>query len=315
MPADYLHNHPQFADLIRIVAEAKGIDPALAEKDYWIMHCLYGLQKLGLKFELKGGTSLSKGYQIINRFSEDIDIRIEPPAELHVKTKPNQKKHQHAESRKRFYDWLAETIRIDGIAKVARDTAFDDKQYRSGGIRLSYKGLFALPPDLKEGVLLEAGFDVVTPNHPKDISSWAYDYAVAKKVDIVDNRAKGVACYDPGYTFVEKLQTISTKFRRQQEKKGSPIDFMRHYYDAYSLLQRPEVQAFIGTDAYKTHKKERFRQGDDPDITNNQAFVLSDPEARAAYTKAYDATSALYYSGKPTFDQILKEFATWAKRL
>lgn len=314
MAADYLHNHPQFADLIRIVAEAKGIDPALVEKDYWIMHCLYGLQKLGLKFELKGGTSLSKGYQIINRFSEDIDIRIEPPAELDVKTKPNHKKHQHVESRKRFYDWLAETIHIDGIAKVVRDKAFDDKHYRSGGVRLSYEGLFSLPPDLKEGVLLEAGFDVVTPNTPQDISSWTYDHA-ATKVDIIDNRAKGVACYDPGYTFVEKLQTISTKFRRQQEKKGSPIDFMRHYYDAYSLLQRPEVQAFVGTDAYNAHKKERFRQGDDPDISNNQAFIMSDSETRATYAKAYDATSALYYSGKPTFDQILEEFTTWAKRL
>jgi Nucleotidyl transferase AbiEii toxin, Type IV TA system len=71
MPLDYLHNHPEFADLIRIVAEEKGIDPALVENDYWIMHCLYGLQRLGLKFELKGGTSLSKGYQIIDRFSED----------------------------------------------------------------------------------------------------------------------------------------------------------------------------------------------------------------------------------------------------
>jgi len=59
-----------------------------SKKDYWIMHCLYGLQQLGhkkslralqqlgMKFELKGGTSLSKRYQIINRFSEDIDIRL-----------------------------------------------------------------------------------------------------------------------------------------------------------------------------------------------------------------------------------------------
>jgi predicted nucleotidyltransferase component of viral defense system len=71
MPTDYLHNHKQFPELIRIVAEQKGIDPALVEKDYWIMHCLYGLQKLGLTFELKGGTSLSKGFKIIDRFSED----------------------------------------------------------------------------------------------------------------------------------------------------------------------------------------------------------------------------------------------------
>ncbi len=40
------------------------------------MHVLYGLKTLGLDFELKGGTSLSKGFQIIDRFSEDIDIYI-----------------------------------------------------------------------------------------------------------------------------------------------------------------------------------------------------------------------------------------------
>lgn len=314
MPADYLHNHPQFADLIRIVAAAKGIDPALVEKDYWIMHCLYGLQQLELKFELKGGTSLSKGHKIINRFSEDIDIHIHPPAKMNVKTGRNQVKPAHLESRKKFYDWLAEIIRIDGIMKVARDTVFDDRQYRSGGIRLSYNGLHRLPPDLKEGVLLEAGFDVVTPNEAKDISSWAYDHA-ANKVEIIDNRAKSVACYDPGYTLVEKLQTISTKFRQQQEKKESPIDFMRHYYDVYSLLQRPEVQAFVGTNDYKAHKARRFRQGDAPEIAKNEAFILSDPETRGAHQMAYDATSGLYYEGKPTFAEVLETIGHWAKRL
>ena len=78
MPPDYLHNHRQFPALIRIVAQQKRVDPALVEKDYWIMHSLYGLQKLGLTFELKGGTSLSKGFKVIDRFSEDIDIHIDP---------------------------------------------------------------------------------------------------------------------------------------------------------------------------------------------------------------------------------------------
>ncbi|WP_312949412.1 nucleotidyl transferase AbiEii/AbiGii toxin family protein [Agrobacterium sp.] len=41
-----------------------------------------------MAFELKGGTSLSKGYRIINRFSEDIDIRIEPPKGMEVNTAP-----------------------------------------------------------------------------------------------------------------------------------------------------------------------------------------------------------------------------------
>src|SRR5229473_585116 len=110
MPADYLHNHAQFSDLIRIVGNEKAVDPALVEKDYWIMHCLYGLQRLDMEFELKGGTSLSKGFQIINRFSEDIDIRIDPPADRQVKTGRNQDKPKHVQSRKDFYDWLAKTI-------------------------------------------------------------------------------------------------------------------------------------------------------------------------------------------------------------
>jgi hypothetical protein len=127
------------------------------------------------------------------------------------------------------------------------------KKFFSAGIRLFYTGTTETVDDLKEGVLLEVGFDDVTPNEPKDISSWAYDYA-AGKIDIIDNRAKTVACYDPRYTFVEKLQTISTKFRLQQKSGESPVVFMRHYYDVYSLLQRRDVQEFIGTDAYKTHK-------------------------------------------------------------
>jgi hypothetical protein len=108
------------------------------EKDYWIMHCLYGLQQLGFKFELKGGTSLSKGYGIIHRFSEDIDIRIDPPEGMDVKIGRNQTSKPQRESRKRFYDWLADAIAIADIDHVERDYAFDDDQYRSGGIRLRY---------------------------------------------------------------------------------------------------------------------------------------------------------------------------------
>jgi hypothetical protein len=104
--------------------------------------------------------------------------------------------------------------------------------------------------DLKDGVLLEAWFDDVAPNEPRDMSSRLYERA-KDKVEIIDNRAKGVPCYDPRYTFVEKLQTISTKFRKQQESGESPIAFMRRYYDVYNLLQRQEVKDFIGTPEYK----------------------------------------------------------------
>jgi hypothetical protein len=315
VPRNFLHDHREFSELIRIVADEKSIDPVLVEKDYWIMHCLHGLQQLGFAFALKGGTSLSKGHQIIDRFSEDIDILIEPPPGRDVKIGRNQNSRPQIQTRKDFYDWLAQTIEIGGISKVGRETTFDDlPNYRSAGIRLNYISVSEPMRGLREGVLLEVGFDTVAPNTRLDVSSWAYDHA-ASKVDIVDNRAKAVPCYDAGYTFVEKLQTVSTKFRNQQADASQPIEFMRHYYDIYKLLGEPEVQGFIGTEAYKAHKRARFRQGDNAIIAENEAFILSDSKTRILYERAYDSSGALYYAGKPTFGQILTRLKKWAEKL
>ncbi len=100
--SEFLHNRSDFNELLAIVAEQRGIDPMLVEKDYWIMHCLWGLQALNFRFELKGGTSLSKGFGVIHRFSEDIDIRIEPPEGLEVKVGKNHDKPAHIESRRTY---------------------------------------------------------------------------------------------------------------------------------------------------------------------------------------------------------------------
>jgi len=191
---------------------------------------------------------------------------------------------------------------------------FDSEKLYSGGIRLRYQSFTTPIADLKDGILLEAGFDVVAPNGPKDISSWMYDHA-ADKVEIIDNQAKGVACYDPGYTFVEKLQTISTKYRQQQQDKQFPLNFMRHYYDVYSLLDRPEVQGFIDTEEYAAHKERRFRSLDNKNIAKNESFILSDPETRKMYSATYAKTSDLYYGSKPTFDEILGRIKEWIDRL
>ncbi|WP_192798076.1 nucleotidyl transferase AbiEii/AbiGii toxin family protein [Brucella pseudogrignonensis] len=149
-------------------------------------------------------------------------------------TGPNHDKAAHRESWKAFYDWLAD-ITIDGIEKIERDTEFDNETYRSGGIRLYYAETKGTKLDLKDGVLLKAGFDTVAPNIDKDISSGAYDYA-ASRVELIDNRALIVSCYEPGYTLVEKLQTISAKYRKQQETGQFPANLLRHYYDIYYLL-------------------------------------------------------------------------------
>src|SRR5580704_11782752 len=150
MPDSFLHERSDFKALVATVADNEKInDPALVEKDYWIMHAVFGLKQLGLTFELKGGTSLSKGFGVIHRFSEDIDIRIEPFDGLQVDTNPNHEKPQHVESRRRFFDKLRDKIKILGITAVERDMTYDDETLRNGGLRLRYETRFGLDPGLK----------------------------------------------------------------------------------------------------------------------------------------------------------------------
>ena len=301
-----LHDHKGFKDLIAAVSDAMGIDPTLVEKDYWIMHCLWGLQQQGFAFELKGGTSLSKGFGLIHRFSEDIDIRIEPSAGMDVKTGKNQDKEAHIKSRSDYYDWVASELKIPGIQDVVRDHAFDDQEkMRSGGIRLNYLSATPLLSGLKDGVLLELGFDDTAPNQLVDISSWAYDYAIEYVKEINDNRAKDVPCYLPEYTFVEKLQTIATKYRKYKEGKKFPKNFLRHYYDLYCLLDCQSVLDFIKTDRYQTRKVERFPKSDNLIISQNPAFLLGDSEDQKLFESEYLKVASLYYQGQPSFGDLL----------
>lgn len=308
MAPSYLHNHPNFPELLHILEDETGIVAALIEKDYWIMHVLYGLNQLGYEFELKGGTSLSKGFRIIERFSEDIDIHIKPPPEFGINENPRNNKPANILARQRIYDWLAESTNVDGILSVERDIAFDDTEsYRSGGIRLHYESQTLKIEGLKEGILLEAGFDTVSPNTEVTISSWAYHRANdIPGIELIDNRAVGIACYNPGYTLVEKLQTITNKFRKELEGKVGMPNFMRQYYDVYCLLADPGVLSFIGTEEYHKHKQARFRGADaEISIPENEAFKLTNPKLRESFKRRYQETAALYYNGQPDFDEIL----------
>jgi len=303
----FLHNLFDFKDLLLVVSREKGILPQLVEKDYWIMHCLYGLKKLNLDFELKGGTSLSKGYGIIHRFSEDIDIRIEPPEEMDVRTNPKHTKTSHIETRRKFYDWLANTkIVIPGFSEIKRDYEFDDQHLRGAGIRLLYKSCFDPLPGLKPGVLLEVGFDDTAPNQEVDISSWAAEKGLEVEQAITDNRAMAIKCYSPAYTFVEKLQTVSTKYRTQQENGSFPTNFLRHYYDIYCLLDNQDVIDFIESDGYQKRKRQRFRKGDNLCIAENEAFLLSSPETKNLYRAEHEKTVDLYYNEMVPFDTIMQ---------
>ena len=311
----YLHNHPEFKDLIEITASKMQINASLIEKDYWIMNVLYHLGKL-FEFHMKGGTSLSKGFRIIDRFSEDIDIQIKPPENLlnfKVYYGKNQDKGKHVESRRKYFNWIKNKLkgRINGIEEVNRDVNFDDSKYRNAGIRLHYRSVVSVLPDIKDGILVELGFDKTTPNVKKDISSWIFDRANLKNIQ--DNRAKDIICYNPEYTFVEKLDAVLRKYNKYQETKRVSTNFMRHYYDIYCLLDQPDIQNFIGTKPYQSYKEEKLRTLKGI-IKGHSAFMLGDSQEREVFEKEYIKQKNLYYKGQVPFSKILKRIAKYSEK-
>ncbi len=164
------------------------------------MHSLWCLQQQGWSFQLKGGTFLSKGFQLIQRFSEDIDLRIDPPPDRNVKTGKNHDKPAQQAFRQAYFDWLAQEMaakQMPSIESIERDTEYDDSKFRSAGIRLAYQPRTEHLQGDKEGILLEVGFDDTAPNTPCDMSSWALDAALKSTVAVIDN-LHGCAVLQPG---------------------------------------------------------------------------------------------------------------------
>ena len=311
----FLHQLSDAQALFEVVAKERQILPTLVEKDYWIMHCLCGISQSGFEFDLKGGTSLSKGFNIIKRFSEDIDIQIYPKPNEDIKIGKNQDKPVHIESRRQFFEKITKQLCIPDLI-FSRDFSFDDSvKMRGAGIRATYTSLFSSNPALKEGIVLEIGFDQTTPHVACDITSWAFEKANKLNLTIIDNRAKQVPCYCPEYTFVEKLQAISTKYRLQQENQTMPINFLRHYYDVYKLLEHTQVIRFLGSEAYNEHKKRRFRVEDELDIKNNPAFTLMDPDIRTLYAKEFKKKSSLYFEEQIKFEAILERISQYIHQM
>lgn len=300
----FFHEIPHAKELFETLAAEMKLLPSIVEKDYWVMHCLWGLREQGFHFELKGGTSLSKGWKCIQRFSEDIDIRFESPASLNTKSD----KSAHVKARFRFYDELASKIKIAGIS-VERNRSFDDEKARNGGIDLRYDSLFETVPLLRQAVLLEAGFDKTVPNEPKDITSWIWEKSKEAGLDIADNRAIGIKCFNPEYTFVDKVQTISRKFRlhrdRNDPQKDAPRIFLRHYYDLYNLLGLERVLKFLGTPDYNEYKREKLRGKDEEEFNLRDAFNIPDAIVLISFAKEYEAVKDLLFPPAPSLDDII----------
>lgn len=315
MKKKFLHEHKDFPEICEQARQRTKALLQIVEKDYWLMHVIWALKQSKLRFELKGGTSLSKAWNLISRFSEDVDVHIHPPPGLQVYTGKNHDRENHIKSRKDFFDWLAENIVVPDVISVQRNSQKDDSKRRNGAIEIGYPTKYAQVSAIKPHILLEVGFAQVKPNELLSISSWVMDIAIEAGLDVIDNRAIEVPCYLPEYTLVEKLSAISQKYRREQEQKLLPENFIRHYYDIYQLLGTRRVQDFLETTDYKEHKHKVFGRSSHDRHVFEEALCLPEEATRRRYEDEYEKKADLYYFERPTFTEILSRIQKYVNEL
>jgi len=178
----FVHDDPDFDALLQIVAANRGLGVGLVEKDYWVVHTLWALHAQGFEVWFKGGTSLSKGFGLIQRFSEDLDLKIEPGHVASLRSVTNWKSEgaKATAERKGYFETLANALAVPG-ATVQLGTVVD-RSFRSANLQVNYPGRYrgSLAPVLRPFVLLEVGSARVTPFVARDMSSFVHDHLEAR---------------------------------------------------------------------------------------------------------------------------------------
>ena len=249
----FVHDHPEFEALLSIVSEGRAVTAALVEKDYWVTHTLWALEEAGLRTHFKGGTSLSKGFGLIERFSEDLDVKIEGSGLPRVNSWTSEGVRATVE-REDFLRALGERLHVPG-AEVSELPELRDRSWRNAvfAVRYPSRASDALPEAVRPFIQLEVGSARVTPAEDRPISSWVHDQLTKESSEaaagLADNRPAAVHCVRPEVTLLEKIEAIAWRYRRVPFESES---FVRHYEDSARILagdsraSEHELQRLLG---------------------------------------------------------------------
>jgi Nucleotidyl transferase AbiEii toxin, Type IV TA system len=250
-----LFEHADFEQSILRAAEhfrARGLRPAIIEKDYYVTEALRIVAGGGDRIIFKGGTSLAKGWNLIQRFSEDIDIFLDPEA------------FQPALG-KNAIDRELKNLR-DAVGKHPALTFIKGESQTVGGFgrndRFSYRQIFGGAGEVANRVLVEAGTasgrePTVTVELRSYLSQFLQETGFSLGAD--DEGSFSMRLLHFRRTFVEKMFAIHSKvqlLRRDRQPLGA---YARHYYDLYQLAGRDEVRAMLASDEYTAIKADYDR--------------------------------------------------------
>ncbi len=314
------HEDRDFADLVAVVARRRRLAPALVEKDYWVTHVLWGLHRLGLEIWFKGGTSLSKGFGLIERFSEDLDLKIEPGALRALSAVRNWKSEgkKAVQERQAHFKALQRLVEIRGI-EISTDSTFEDPAHRSAQFRAIYSGahLSGLGM-LRPFVLLEVGDARVTPFVRRDMTSFIHEElgALGQIGTFDDNRPKAVRCVHPLVTLIEKLDALR---RRVPRGDVAPAAFVRHFEDAAHIIAaEDELPALEGYESPRALAEDMLAQRQVAAIPTavDAAFNPDAGPRFAEIRRAHEAIAPMFWGPRIGLDAACATIRVWvAKRL
>jgi hypothetical protein len=281
-----LFEHRDFEQAILQASEyfrERGFRPALIEKDYFVTEALRIIASaVGDKIIFKGGTSLSKGWNLIQRFSEDVDIFLDPRA------------FDPALGR-RAIDRELKALRDAVSAHPALTFAADDSQ-TVGGFgrtdRFQFKQRFGGVGEIAANVLVEAGTaSGREPTAVVELQSYLGHFLATKGLSLgaEDERSFPMRLLHFRRTFVEKLFAIHGRvelFKRDGQPLGP---YARHYYDLAQLAGQPDVTAMLASDEYAAIKADY----DEISRTHFPRSYFAPPQMRFAGSDALFPPAAL----------------------
>ncbi len=309
-----LFEHADFEQAMLRAAEQSQVSEQFVEKDYYVTEILRIIAaRLGDRAMFKGGTSLSKGWGLLSRFSEDIDLFVNPDR---YEPRPGKNKMD------RILKELTETV-----AEHPALTWLPDESRTIGGFgredHFAYDTRFVALPGIRAAVRLEPGVQSGTfPTEVVPITSLVAQYLQEQKMGDIAEDLTGfdMTLLHFRRTFVEKMFALHGKVVRLQEE-GHPLDRdARHYPDLYVLAGEDDVQAMLASSEYEEIRRdydeksrEFFPRGyrPPPDLSfASSPALFPDAALRDQLAIDYEAQCRLLFSegAYPRFDEVLARF-------
>ena len=328
----FIHNRPEFPAVIRAAAAASPIqNEALVEKDYWVTHALWALSQSGVALWFKGGTSLSKGFRITNRFSEDLDLVVRPGSitGLPVVTSWRGTTATATRSRQAYWDALVQRLPIPDVAVTLRegvDETFCNPPYRAEYRGFHLASLAEAHSVITPYVLLEFAdgsgpHSTVAPSVSRPITSFLHDFLAPRGAfddpdAVIDNRPNAIECVHPAVTLIEKLDAITRRYARGDDA-FAPETFARHYEDAARIILALEAGALPAMpDTISSLAAELFERGTIRKLVraDGPGLTLPDEPRRAKVERAYDALALMFWVPQMPLRTAQDIIVRWLKR-